>query len=349
MTTNRAVLTVTAAFAVLAAGPAAAQAKTETDSQGTVKATFSYTANKDRTQFKNLKVQILRANVPVLTSTLPRYKEYWPGGRVNSSSVDVRDLDGDGEPEVQIKLYSGGVNCCLGSLIYRYRPATNDYTSVFRDFGSYGFSIKELNRKAPPELVTADIRFSGAFGTVSANQRAPVQILQYVKGKFVDVTRSHPVSLRKDLRELRKDYPLYAKQKANRRGILASIAADQLLLNDRDGVVRTFQRIEVLYGNEFSDRLKNFLARRGYKLKSEPWHAPRPGRTRARRASPRARGYRVAGRAVRVVRAPRLPFSLTVTVAVPRRAARRTVPVPLPRMENRLLAVRPLTFTDSLP
>ena len=192
MTTNRAVLTATAAFALLAAGPAAAQAKTETDSQGAVKASFSYTANKDRTQFKNLKVEIMRAGATVLTTTLPKYKGFWPGGRVDSSSVDVRDLDGDGEPEVHIKLYSGGANCCLGSLIYRYRPATNDYTSVFRDFGRYGFSIKELNRKAPLEIVATDVRFSGAFGTVNANQLAPVQILQYVKGKFVDVTRSHP-------------------------------------------------------------------------------------------------------------------------------------------------------------
>ena len=115
--------------------------------------------------------------------------------------------------------------------------------------------------------MTADIRFSGAFGTVTADQRAPVQILQYDKGRFVDVTRAHPASLRKDLQELRKDYPRYVKAKANRRGILASIAADQLLLNDRNGVGRTFQRIEMLYGNEFSDRLKNFLARRGYKLR----------------------------------------------------------------------------------
>jgi hypothetical protein len=118
------------------------------------------------------------------------------------------------------------------------------------------------------ELVTADIRFSGAFGTVTANQREPVQILQFVKGRFVDVTRANPVSIRKDLRLLRKDYPRYVKGKANRRGILAAIVADQILLNDRDGVVRTFGRIEMIYGNEFSDRLKKFLARRGYKLKS---------------------------------------------------------------------------------
>ena len=253
---------------LLAAAPSAAQAKTETDTVGPVKATFSYTANKDRTQFKYLKVVISRAGTPVLTTTLPKYKDFWPGGVIDDSSIDVRDLDGDGEPEVLVKLYSGGANCCLSSLVYTYRPATNTYTSAYRDFGRYGFTVKELNRRAPVELVTADIRFSGAFGTVTADQRAPVQILQFLKGRFVDVTRANPVSLRKDLRQLRRDYPRYVKAKANRRGILAAIVADQLLLNDRDGVVRTFQRIEMIYGNEFSDRLKKFLARRGYKLKS---------------------------------------------------------------------------------
>ena len=69
----------------------------------------------------------------MLTTTLPKYKDYWPGGVVDDSSVDVRDLDGDGEPEVLVKLYSGGANCCLSSLIFRYRAASNDYTSVLRD------------------------------------------------------------------------------------------------------------------------------------------------------------------------------------------------------------------------
>lgn len=267
MTIHRAVLALALSTAVLAAGPAAAQAKTETDSEGTVHATFSYTSNKDKTRFKNLKVQILRANAVVLTTTLPKYKDYWPGGVIDDSSVDVRDLDGDGEPEVLVNLYSGGANCCLGSLVYSYRPATNTYTPVFRDFGRYGYTVRQLDRKGPLELVTADIRFSGAFGTVTADQRSPVQILQFVKGRFVDVTRSNPVSLRKDLKQLRKDYPRYVKAKANRRGILAAIAADQLQLNDSDGVVRTFERIKLLYGNEFTGRLKSFLARRGYKLR----------------------------------------------------------------------------------
>ena len=86
---------------------------------------LSYTANKDRTQFKNLKVDIERGGALLLTTTLPKYKDFWPGGAIDDSSIDVRDLDGDGEPEVQVKLYSGGANCCLSGLVYSYRAATN--------------------------------------------------------------------------------------------------------------------------------------------------------------------------------------------------------------------------------
>ena len=265
---NRAALTALATTLALAAGPAAAEAKTETDSQGAVKASFSYTSNKARTQYKGLRVDIERGGALLLRTTLPRYKGFWPGGALDNSSVAVRDLDADGEPEVLVKLYSGGANCCLSVLIYRYRPATNGYSPVRLDTGNYGYNLKNLDRKGPPELVSNDVRFQGAFGTVTANQRAPIRILRLEKGRLANVTASFPAEVRKDLRQLRKDYPRYVRGKANRRGILAAIVADQLTLNDSDGVVRTFQRIELVYGREFSGRLKNFLARRGYKLRN---------------------------------------------------------------------------------
>ncbi len=129
-------------------------------------------------------------------------------------------------------------------------------------------TAKQLDRKGPLELITADIRFSGAFGTVTADQRAPVRVLQFRRNKFVDVTRQNPISIKKDLRSHRKEYPAFVKAKANRKGILASIVADQLLLNDQDAVVKTFKRIEFAYGREFSKRLKRFLARRGYRLRA---------------------------------------------------------------------------------
>ena len=136
----------------------------------------------------------------------------------------------------------------------------------FRDYGRYGYTVRNLDRKGPPELVTADIRFSGAFGTVTADQRAPVRILR-LEGPVRERDPLVPGVAEKGPEAAARGLPAVRAAKANRRGILAAIAADQLMLNDRDGAVRTFERIELIYGREFGKRLRLFLARRGYKLR----------------------------------------------------------------------------------
>ena len=65
----------------------------------------------------------------MLTTTLRKYKDFWPAGRGDSRSIGLRDLDGDGEPEVLLELFSGGANCCLSTLIYRYRANANTYVA----------------------------------------------------------------------------------------------------------------------------------------------------------------------------------------------------------------------------
>ncbi len=266
MTSPRLLTALALSTFVVLAGPAAAQAATESDSDGAVKASFSYTANKDKTAYKNLRVDIERGGALLLRTTLPKYRGFWPGGALDRSSLDVRDLDGDGEPEVLVKLFSGGAHCCVSALVFRYRPATNGYSPLSADFGSYGYRLSNLDRKGPPEFVASDTRFSEAFGLAYVESAVPVRILRLKRGRFVNVTRAFPAQVRKDLKRLRKDYPRYRRQKANLKGILAAIAADQLTLKDSDGVVRTFERIKVAYGNEFTKRLKRFLARRGYSL-----------------------------------------------------------------------------------
>ena len=259
-------------FALLTAlAPAAAQAKTETDSAGPVSASFSYTANKDRTQFKNLKLVIKRNGTTVLTSRLPRYKGFWPGGRGETSSVEVRRLNGTGdtEPEVILSLYSGGANCCTSALFYSYRPASNTYTAVRGSFGRYGFALRNLDRKGPVEILATDVRFQGAFGLPTVATVSPVRIFQMDRGGVLaDATRGFPAEVRKDLREQRRNYRAFVRAKANRKGVLAAIAADQILLNDAGGTADTFRRIDELYGREFGKRLRNFMARRGYKLRN---------------------------------------------------------------------------------
>lgn len=253
-----------------ALAPAAAQAKTETDSAGPVKATFSYTANKDRTLFKNLKLVITRNGATVLTTKLAKYKGWGPGGRGETPSVEVRRLNGTGgtEPEVILSLYSGGANCCTSALFYSYRPGTNTYTAVRGNFGRYGFALRNLDRKGPVEILGTDVRFQGAFGLPTVATVSPVRIFQLDRGGVLtDATRGFPKEIRKDLREQRRNYKAFVRAKANTKGVRAAIAADQILLNDADGTADTFRRIDVQYGREFGKRLRSFMGRRGYRLR----------------------------------------------------------------------------------
>lgn len=264
---NRALLALALSTVALAAGPAVAQAKTETDSQGAVSASFSYTAGKGGTSFKDLKVQITRAGATVFTTDLAKYKDFWPGGTADNSSIEVRDLDADAEPEVIVKLYSGGANCCTSALFYRYVPASNTYVPTRGDFGRYSYALKNLNRKGPVEILATDVRFQGAFGLPTVATVSPLRIFVFKQGKLADVTRAFPGEVKKNLRILRKDYKAFVRQHANRKGILAAIAADQISLNDAKGTASTFRKIDTLYGREFGKRLRSFMARRGYKLR----------------------------------------------------------------------------------
>jgi len=249
-----------------ALAPGVAQAKTEKVTRGEVTASFSYTANKDKVSFKGLKLTIARGGATALTTTLGKYKGFWPAGRGGSRSIRLRDLDGDGEAEVLLDLYSGGANCCLTTLIYRYRATGNTYVPVPVQLGRFGYSLRDLDRKGPVEIVATDVRLAGAFGVPSVAAVAPIRIFQLDRDGLADATRGFPGEVRKDLRAWRKEYPSFVRQKAPLKGILAAIAADTILLNDEKGTARIFRRIDTLYGREFGKRLRSFMGRRGYRL-----------------------------------------------------------------------------------
>lgn len=267
MRLHRAAPTLVISIAVLVAGPAAAQAKTETVTEGAVTASLSYTANKAQTRFKDLKLEIKRGGATVLTSTLPRYKDFWPGALGEGRSIRLHELDGDRDPEVVVDLFSGGANCCLTTLIYRYRAKGDTYVPLSLRLGRYGYSLRNLDRKGPVEIVATDVRLAGAFGVPTVAAVAPIRIFQLDRDGLTDATRAFPTEVRKDLRVLRREYRRFVRQKAPRKGILAALAADYITLNDERGAARTLRRVDVLYGREFGKRLRSFLARRGYRLR----------------------------------------------------------------------------------
>src|SRR5438034_7389546 len=111
--------------------------------------------------------------------------------------IAVRDLDGDGEPEVLVDLFTGGAHCCAVSLVLRWDAGARRYRSTFRYWGNYGRRIVDLDHDGRPEFSAFDERFIYEYSAYVFSS-APIRILAYRHGAFVDVTRRFPEQIRRN-------------------------------------------------------------------------------------------------------------------------------------------------------
>jgi hypothetical protein len=262
-----------AGFAVLAAFAPAAGAKTETVTAGAVAATLSYDHVQDSPEWDNLQLTISRAGTQVLAAdphTGDCEAPYCaPAGVEERPSVAIDDLDGDGEPEVMVDLFTGGAHCCLVTRFYRWDGAA--YVPAERNFHDPGYRIADLDGDGIKEIVTSDWRFGYSF-TAFAFSLMPVRIYHLRAGSWQLVTTQFPDEIRKDAKA---NWRLF--QKAGRqdepRGAVAAWAADQLMLGHGTHARHTLDRLARagrLHGSfptsqrKFVRNLLRFLAKRGY-------------------------------------------------------------------------------------
>jgi hypothetical protein len=217
--------------------PAAAQAavpKTETATSGAVTATFTYDDAGDG-RWTGLKIQVTRAGAVVFdaapTADLCEEPYCAPGDPfTDHGSIRVADLDADGEPEVLVDLYSGGAHCCLVTEILRWTGS--GYATVVRDFADFGYTLTPPAAAGrPATFVTGDQRFAYAFASF-ADSPFPPRLLTFDNGRWHDVTRQHPETLRADAAHLLKTY----RQRRNGTralGVLAAWVADEYRLGHR--------------------------------------------------------------------------------------------------------------------
>lgn len=223
--------------------------------------------------FRNFRIKISRASVLLVDAPVPPADGFAPAGYGDQPSLFVRDLDGDGEPEVLLDLYSGGAHCCFSSRIYRY-DATQARYRVSRHFwGDPAYRLRDINRDGKPEFVTSDDRFAYRFASF-ASSGMPIQLWSYRAGKFTNVTRRFPKLVARDSTRQWRSY-LGNRKDGETRGFLAAWAADEYSLGRGRKVQRTLTSTRLIPRGDvagyapsdprsFIRVLKHFLRSTGY-------------------------------------------------------------------------------------
>jgi hypothetical protein len=217
-----------AVFIAALAATAGALAATQSAHSGAVSATFSYKGKVPN--FSGLHLTIKRSGhvfySEAVKSTLCGTL-CWPGSTsAGHPSVRVMDIEGNGQPDVILSLYSGGNNCCFDDQVFSYDPGTMTYRKAERNFGDYGTNIKDLDHNGKFEFQGANFAFKYEF-TDGAASGEPIQILNFSSGKFHDITRNYPKLIEKDAAKWLKAFKGLHQDGV---GVIAAWAADEDLL-----------------------------------------------------------------------------------------------------------------------
>ena len=256
-----------------AAGAATTRHVVETAVDGSVRADFAYDYDSENTLFTNLHLTVSRNGSVLLDEAIQQPETQVEPARyfAHKKSVAVRDLDGGGEPEVVLDLYSGGAHCCWSTQVYRYTASTNAYLVVTHGWGNADYRAVDVDHDRLPEFVSGDDRFAYVF-TDFAGSSFPLRIWNYRGARFDDVTLRFPARIRHDSR--RQWHWALAKQtRADNRGYLAAWTADRCLLRH---CASAFKRLDVLRrqgrighgwdrtARRYLKHLRRFLRHTGY-------------------------------------------------------------------------------------
>jgi streptogramin lyase len=218
-------------FAPTSATPAPCGAPSFARHDGATVATVSYQRDERFNgidYFADIRIHIARHGRELFHEVVPGLQGY--GAFSDTRSLSVRDLDGDGEPEVTLLLNWNGTHCCYWSRIYRYDRVRRRYAVANHFWGNAGTDprLRDLDGDGRPEFLSRDDRFSEVF-TGYAGSVTPIQIWTYRRGHFRDVTRRYPAVIRRDAAQIWRFY-LKVKPHDDARGLLPAWAADEYLL-----------------------------------------------------------------------------------------------------------------------
>ncbi|MCW2968525.1 MAG: hypothetical protein JWM71_2297 [Solirubrobacteraceae bacterium] len=218
-------------------------------------------------------LRITRAGKVLLSRDLRRECQLCVSLASPHRSLHISDLDGNGEPEVRVDLFTGGAHCCSATLIYSLKAGGASYARTVASWGDDFYSLKDLNGDGRIELVTQDDRFAYEFAAYVFSWQPPL-IYDLTGGRLVDVTRSFPSVTRDNLAALDKQFPANRKSGEDVRGLVAARVADLYLLgrgSEVDGYLAAELKNGDLNGDKawpagkkFKPALLKFLKKTGY-------------------------------------------------------------------------------------
>lgn len=252
-----------------------ALATTQTASSGSVSVTFAFQGKVPK--FHGLHLTISRGGATVYSQPVVAKfcgKLCWPGlGVSRRSSVQVVDLEGTGDPDVVLDLYSGGAHCCTVVQIFSFDSTSGTYVKTERVFGDPDAKVVDLGHDGHFEFLTADDWFAYEFTDFAASG-LPIEVLTFANRHFTDVTRSYPKLIAKDAALWLRAFKAQARQHyPDSAGVIAAWAADQDRLGHTKLVNRYLHQQAVAGhlnapfaagGTRFVAKLQKFLRRRGY-------------------------------------------------------------------------------------
>ena len=213
---------------VVPASAAAQERTVETATAGDVTAELSYVKRQRGSgqfrfeEFRDFRVRVGRAAARSSTTSRSgsRVEQFCTPAEsaLTRKHVGLRDLNGDGEPEAIVDLFTGGSSCCVFVYAYGFDPAANVYRRARLDTGG-GFVVRDYGGDGVLELVGDDFRFRGLF-TCGACGSRPIRIWHYGLRRFEVVTPSFPAQIRTHARRMkriyervrhRKDAPVFVK------------------------------------------------------------------------------------------------------------------------------------------
>lgn len=244
-----------------------------------VSANFTHRGgNGNYNQVEGLRVQIWRDGVKVLDrpARIPCGDcdpQPMPDGYA-TKPVRVVQLDASPEPEVVFTILSPGAHCCSYAKIFRWEESLGRYLATTHDFRDGIYYLKDLRHNGVPLFVDTDTRLAYRFSCYPCAVYPP-QVLEYRTGQMVDVTRSFPKQVKKNLAFVTQRYRRH--RAFDVRGLLATIAADYCLLGRcgagfafvrravRVGDANRKDRYEIgPHGRKFTPALRRFLRKLDY-------------------------------------------------------------------------------------